>query len=60
MRDVQLLPAAQDANTPGFIVLQWNQDNAAVWPFHCHIAWYVLLLLPFSFSPSSAFFGQVV
>jgi hypothetical protein len=41
MRDVQLLPPAQDANTPSFIVIQWNQDNAAVWPLHCHIAWHV-------------------
>ena len=40
-RDVQILPAAVDANTPGYIVLQWNQDNPGVWPFHCHIAWHV-------------------
>jgi len=40
-RDVQLVRPAQDANTPSFIVLQWTQDNPAVWPFHCHIAWHV-------------------
>ncbi|KAL8715833.1 MAG: hypothetical protein Q9220_000500 [cf. Caloplaca sp. 1 TL-2023] len=34
-RDVQLLPAG------GFLVLQWNSDNAGVWPFHCHIAWHL-------------------
>ena len=32
-RDVQML-------LPGeYIVVQWNQDNPGVWPFHCHIAW---------------------
>jgi len=40
-RDVQLVRPAQDANTPAFIVLQWTQDNPAVWPLHCHIAWHV-------------------
>ncbi|KAI4129000.1 MAG: hypothetical protein LQ338_002467 [Usnochroma carphineum] len=34
-RDVQLLPAN------GYLVLQWNSDNAGVWPFHCHIAWHL-------------------
>ncbi|KAL8840748.1 MAG: hypothetical protein Q9170_001186 [Blastenia crenularia] len=34
-RDVQLLPAG------GYLVLQWNSDNAGVWPFHCHIAWHL-------------------
>ena len=34
-RDVQLLPAG------GHLVLQWNSDNAGVWPFHCHISWHL-------------------
>ncbi|KAL9604616.1 MAG: hypothetical protein Q9219_000336 [cf. Caloplaca sp. 3 TL-2023] len=34
-RDVQLLPAG------GHLVLQWDSDNAGVWPFHCHIAWHL-------------------
>ncbi|KAI4201744.1 MAG: hypothetical protein LQ346_002106 [Caloplaca aetnensis] len=34
-RDVQLLPAS------GYLVLQWNSDNAGVWPFHCHNAWHL-------------------
>lgn len=34
-RDVQML-------LPGhYIVIQWNQDNPGVWPFHCHIAWHL-------------------
>jgi FtsP/CotA-like multicopper oxidase with cupredoxin domain len=41
MRDVQLVRAAQDANTPAYIVLQWTNDNPGVWPLHCHIAWHV-------------------
>lgn len=40
-RDVQIVRPAQDANTPAFIVLQWTQDNPAIWPFHCQ---YVLCL----------------
>ena len=40
-RDVQLLPQAVDANTPGYIVIQIDMDNPGVWPFHCHIAWHV-------------------
>lgn len=40
-RDVQILEAAADANNPGYIVLQYEQDNPGVWPFHCHIAWHV-------------------
>ena len=27
--------------TPAYIVLQYEQDNPGVWPFHCHIAWHV-------------------
>jgi FtsP/CotA-like multicopper oxidase with cupredoxin domain len=47
MRDVQLMqPAVPPATANGtvtesYIVLQWTQDNPAVWPFHCHIAWHV-------------------
>ncbi|TKA67536.1 hypothetical protein B0A55_08464 [Friedmanniomyces simplex] len=34
-RDVQML-------LPGnYVVVQWNQDNPGVWPFHCHIAWHL-------------------
>lgn len=26
---------------PGhYIVVQWNQDNPGVWPFHCHLTWH--------------------
>ena len=32
-RDVHMLLAGE------YIVVQWNQDNPGVWPFHCHIAW---------------------
>ena len=39
-RDVQLLPGGS-STSPGYIVLQWNQDNPGTWPFHCHIAWHV-------------------
>ena len=34
-RDVHILRAH------GALVLQWDQDNPGVWPFHCHIAWHV-------------------
>lgn len=34
-RDVQTLQGAQDAETPAYIVVQWDQDNPGVWPFHC-------------------------
>ena len=39
-RDVQLVRGAVNGE-PGFIVLQWTQDNPGVWPLHCHIAWHV-------------------
>ena len=26
---------------PAYIVLQYDQDNPGVWPFHCHVAWHV-------------------
>ncbi|TKA62157.1 hypothetical protein B0A49_09692 [Cryomyces minteri] len=34
-RDVQIMPIG------GYIVVQWNQDNPGVWPFHCHTAWHL-------------------
>jgi len=40
-RDVQLVQPAQSADVPAYIVLQFVQDNPAVWPAHCHIAWHV-------------------
>ena len=40
-RDTQILPAADSGGNPGYIVLQFFQDNPGVWPFHCHIAWHV-------------------
>jgi len=40
-RDVQLLPNAVSATEPGHLVMQYDTDNPAVWPFHCHIAWHV-------------------
>ena len=40
-RDVQILQNAQDANTPSFVVLQWDNDNPGSWPLHCHLAWHV-------------------
>lgn len=48
-RDGHLLPGvilADIGNGPDFgpepyIVLQYDQDNPGVWPFHCHIAWHV-------------------
>jgi len=40
-RDVHILEAALDANNPGYMVLQFEQDNPGVWPLHCHIAWHV-------------------
>jgi hypothetical protein len=38
---VQLVRAARNATMPAYVVLQWTQNNPAVWPFHCHIAWHV-------------------
>lgn len=35
------MQASKDANTPGYLVLQYDTDNPGVWPFHCHIAWHV-------------------
>jgi FtsP/CotA-like multicopper oxidase with cupredoxin domain len=42
-RDVQLLPklgSSAEGDRP-YLVLQFDQDNPGVWPFHCHIAWHV-------------------
>ncbi|KAL8960907.1 MAG: hypothetical protein Q9193_002460 [Seirophora villosa] len=36
-RDVQMLRPG------GHIVVQYEQDNPGVWPFHCHIAWHLSL-----------------
>lgn len=42
VRDVQGLPPYVAAiDQPGFLVIQFNQDNPGVWPLHCHIAWHV-------------------
>lgn len=40
-RDVQQITAGGTTSDPTYIVLQWEQDNPGVWPFHCHIAWHL-------------------
>ncbi|KAI4732130.1 hypothetical protein E4T49_00226 [Aureobasidium sp. EXF-10728] len=40
-RDTIWVQPAKDKDTPAYIVLQIDQDNPGVWPFHCHIAWHV-------------------
>jgi FtsP/CotA-like multicopper oxidase with cupredoxin domain len=40
-RDVQQIAAGGTVDNPTYIVLQWDQDNPGVWPFHCHIAWHL-------------------
>jgi FtsP/CotA-like multicopper oxidase with cupredoxin domain len=40
-RDVQQIAAGGTVYNPTYIVLQWDQDNPGVWPFHCHIAWHL-------------------
>ncbi|KAH0376109.1 putative multicopper oxidase, partial [Aureobasidium melanogenum] len=40
-RDTVWVQAAKDKDTPAYVVLQIDQDNPGVWPFHCHIAWHV-------------------
>lgn len=37
-RDVQLLQNGTAAD-PGYVVLEWYQDNPGIWPLHCHISW---------------------
>ena len=40
-RDVQLLQPSSLTGEPSHLVIQYDTDNAGVWPFHCHIAWHV-------------------
>ncbi|KIV88988.1 hypothetical protein, variant 2 [Exophiala mesophila] len=42
-RDVQMSHAGADRGqgTTNYIVIQYEQDNPGVWPFHCHIAWHL-------------------
>ena len=45
-RDVNLFPELGSFVQPTvaqqtYLVLQFDQDNPGVWPFHCHIAWHV-------------------
>ena len=40
-RDVQQIADGGTVADPTYIVLQWDQDNPGVWPFHCHIAWHL-------------------
>lgn len=43
-RDVHEIQNARNTTVsvePSFIVLQYKQENAGVWPFHCHLAWHV-------------------
>jgi FtsP/CotA-like multicopper oxidase with cupredoxin domain len=39
--DVQQIANGGTVASPTYIVLQWEQDNPGVWPFHCHIAWHL-------------------
>ena len=49
-RDTQLLGQGQfNGSTtpenfflgvPSYVVLQYEQDNPGVWPFHCHVSWH--------------------
>lgn len=34
-RDTVWVQAAKDKDTPAYVVLQFDQDNPGVWPFHC-------------------------
>jgi FtsP/CotA-like multicopper oxidase with cupredoxin domain len=40
-REVQQIADGGTVANPTYIVLQWDQDNPGVWPFHCHIAWHL-------------------
>lgn len=43
-RDVHQMQNARNTTgtvEPSFIVLQFEQDNPGVWPFHCHLAWHM-------------------
>ena len=49
-RDTQMLglgipnatttPENDFIGTPSYTVIQYDQDNPGVWPFHCHVAWH--------------------
>lgn len=36
-RDNHLIAKAKDFSTPAYMVIQFDQDNPGVWPFHCHV-----------------------
>lgn len=38
-RDTQLLQGDPTGENPGYLVIEFAQDNPGVWPLHCHIAW---------------------
>ncbi|EXJ85419.1 hypothetical protein A1O1_05783 [Capronia coronata CBS 617.96] len=40
-RDVRMLWAGANQTNPTYMVLQYEQDNPGVWPFHCHVAWHL-------------------
>jgi FtsP/CotA-like multicopper oxidase with cupredoxin domain len=44
-RDVHMSWSGANASDPAvgsnYMVLQFEADNAGVWPFHCHIAWHL-------------------
>jgi hypothetical protein len=44
-RDVHILQNAQSSPAgvvlPSYMVIQFKQENAGVWPLHCHLAWHV-------------------
>ncbi|KAI9819641.1 MAG: hypothetical protein M1827_007091 [Pycnora praestabilis] len=42
-RDTHILQGASPMDpmgSPGYLVLQFEADNAGVWGFHCHVAWH--------------------
>jgi FtsP/CotA-like multicopper oxidase with cupredoxin domain len=40
-RDTQQIASHYTDTTPTYTVLQWEQGNPGVWPFHCHVAWHL-------------------
>jgi len=34
-RDTVWVQAAKDKDTPAYVVLQFDQSNPGIWPFHC-------------------------
>lgn len=40
-RDVQMNWSGGSVSRPSYMVVQFELDNAGVWPFHCHIAWHL-------------------